>query len=205
AEVQPLVAFYQDGRNDRDFEGAIQIALERLLVDPDFLFRVERDPAPGGNAAPGTAYRISDLELASRLSFFLWSSVPDEELIGLAERGRLKDQATLRAQVRRMLDDSRSSMLVDNFAAQGLYLGNVRLGKPDTFQFPDFDENLREAMTEETELFLESQLREDRGIGELLDANYTYLNERLARHYGIPNVYGSHFRRVELTDQRRGG
>jgi Protein of unknown function (DUF1592)/Protein of unknown function (DUF1588)/Protein of unknown function (DUF1585)/Protein of unknown function (DUF1587)/Protein of unknown function (DUF1595)/Cytochrome C oxidase, cbb3-type, subunit III len=205
AEVQLLVAFYKDARKERDFEGAIQVALERLLVDPDFLFRVERDPAPAGNAAPGTAYRISDLELASRLSFFLWSSVPDEELIGFAERGRLKDQATLRRQVRRMLDDSRSSMLVDNFAAQWLYLRNVRLAKPDTFQFPDFDENLRDAMTEETKLFLESQLREDRGIGELLDANYTYLNERLAQHYGIPNVYGSHFRRVELTDKRRGG
>jgi hypothetical protein len=202
ADVQPLVTFYRDARKDRDFEQAIQIALERLLVDPDFLFRVERDPV---NSAPGAAYRISDLELASRLSFFLWSSVPDEELIGLAERGKLGDRATLRAQVHRMLDDSRSSMLVDNFAAQWLYLRNVRLAKPDTFQFPDFDENLRTAMTEETERFLQSQLREDRGIGELLTANYTYLNERLARHYGIPGVYGTHFRRVELTDTRRGG
>jgi hypothetical protein len=202
-EVQPLVAFYRNARKERDFEGAVQLALERLLVDPDFLFRIERDPATGG--AAGTPYRISDLELASRLSFFLWSSVPDEELIRLAERGRLKDPATLEAQVRRMLDDSRSSMLVDNFAAQWLYLRNVRLAKPDSYQFPDWDDNLRAALVQETEQFLESQLRDDRGIGELLTANYTYLNERLARHYGISGVYGNHFRRVVLTDRNRGG
>jgi hypothetical protein len=202
SDVQPLVAFYKNARKERDFEASVQLTLERLLVDPDFLFRIERDPATG---AAGTPYRISDLELASRLSFFLWSSVPDEELIRLAERGRLKDPATLEAQVRRMLDDSRSSMLVDNFAAQWLYLRNVRLAKPDSYQFPDWDDNLRAALVQETEQFLESQLRDDRGLGELLTANYTYLNERLARHYGISGVYGNHFRRVVLADGKRGG
>lgn len=202
ADVQSLVGFYKNARKDRNFDGAVQMAIERLLVDPDFLFRVERDP---GGVAPGTPYRISDLELASRLSFFLWSSVPDEELINLAERGRLKDNAIFEQQVRRMLADPRSKMLVENFAAQWLYLRNVRMAKPDSFQFPEWDDNLRDALAQETELFLESQLREDHSVSDLLAANYTFLNERLARHYGISGIYGNHFRRVTLPDNRRGG
>jgi hypothetical protein len=201
-DVQSLVTFYQKARPQRDFEGAIQMAIERLLVDPDFLFRVERDPV---TVPPGTAYRVSDLELASRLSFFLWSSVPDEELLQLAERGRLKDPATRQAQVRRMLADPRSKMLVENFAAQWLYLRNVKAAKPDSFQFPEWDDNLRDALSQETEMFLESQLRDDRSVGELLTANYTFLNQRLARHYGVTGVYGNHFRRVTLPDKTRGG
>jgi len=172
------------------------------LVGPEFLFRIEVDPE---NVAPDTAYRISDLELASRLSFFLWSSIPDDQLLDLAEGGQLQDPVVLEQQVRRLLKDSRSKALVNNFAAQWLQLRNLRAINPDQDVFPYFEENLREAFRLETELFFESQLREDRSVLELLSANYTFLNERLARHYGIPNVYGSHFRRVELeTDQRRG-
>jgi hypothetical protein len=163
---------------------------------------VERDPA---GAAPGTAYRLSDLELASRLSFFLWSSIPDEELLEAASRGRLADRGELARQVRRMLADPRSSVLVSSFATQWLQLRNVRAVSPDVNLFPEFDDNLRLAMQRETELFVESQIREDRGVGELLTADYTFLNERLARHYGIPDVHGSHFRRVALADRRRGG
>jgi hypothetical protein len=181
------------------------MALQRMLVSPEFLFRIERDPVPQSGMAPDTAYRISDLELASRLSFFLWSSIPDDELLGLAERGRLKDPAVLEQQVQRMLADSRSKALVSNFAGQWLYLRNVRAVFPDPQAFPDFDENLREAFQRETELFFESTLREDRSVLDLLDANYTFLNERLARHYGVPNIRGSHFRRVPLSDEQRRG
>jgi mono/diheme cytochrome c family protein len=202
ADTDSLVGFYALGRKEMGFEQAVQFAIERLLVDPDFLFRVERDPAA---AAPGKPYRVSDLELASRLSFFLWSSVPDEELLRAAELGKLKDPAELERQTRRMLADPRSSMLVENFAAQWFYLRNVLLAKPDAFQFPDFDDNLRDALAQETELFLEDQIRQDRGVPELLTANYTFLNERLAKHYGIPGVYGSHFRRVTLPEGKRGG
>lgn len=202
SDVQALFDIYKTARKERDFEGAIQMAVERLLVDPDFLFRVERDP---DGARPLTPYRISDLELASRLSFFLWSSVPDDELLQVAERGKLREGAVLDQQVRRMLADPRATTLVSNFAAQWLYLRNLRQAKPDSFQFPDWDDNLRAALSQETELFLESQLREDRGVADLLTANYTFLNERLARHYGIPGVYGSHFRRVTLPDDKRGG
>ena len=195
--------FYRAGRDEgKDFDGGIQAAIERLLMDPNFLFRVVREPA---DVAPGGSYRLSDLELASRLSFFLWSSLPDDELLGVAERGVLRDPMVLEQQVRRMLADERSRSLVNNFAAQWLYLRNVRMAKPDPFQFPDWDENLRAALTQETELFLESQLREDRSVIELLTANYTFLNERLAQHYGMSNVYGSHFRRVALDDERRTG
>jgi hypothetical protein len=154
---------------------------------------------------PGAAYRISDLELATRLSFFLWSSIPDEELLETAAKGRLKDRAVLEAQVRRMLADPRASALVANFAAQWLLLRNMRAVTPDVNLFPEFDENLRLAMLRETELFVESQMREDRGVGELLTANYTFLNERLAAHYGIPGVHGSQFRRVTHADGRRHG
>ena len=156
-------------------------------------------------AAPDTAYRLSDIELASRLSFFLWGSIPDGELLSLAERGKLKDPAILDEQVRRMLKDPRSRSLVTNFASQWLYLRNLSSKTPDPKLFPEFDDNLREAFQQETELFLESTLREDQSVLRLLDANYTFLNERLARHYGIPNVFGSHFRRVTLHDENRKG
>jgi hypothetical protein len=193
------------------------MALRGLLVSPGFLFRLERDPATlrqaqgrpeqsrGTNVAADTAYRISDLELASRLSFFLWSSIPDDELLDVAERGRLGDPAVLEEQARRMLADSRSDALVSNFAGQWLYLRNMRTVVPDPDVFPDFDENLREAFQRQTELFFESIVRENRSVLDLLDADYTFLNERLARHYRIPNVYGSRFRRVTLADEQRRG
>jgi hypothetical protein len=203
ADVEPLVAVYKKARPDRGCDAGIPMALERLLVDPEFLFRVERDPA---DVAPGAPYRVSDLELASRLSFFLWSSVPDEDLLQAAEKGKLRDPQVLERQVRRMLADPRSKSLVTNFAAQWLFLRNLRLATPDSFQFPDWDDDLRAALQQETELFLEDQIREDKSVAELLTANYTFLNERLANHYGIPNVYGSHFRRVTLENEpRRGG
>jgi hypothetical protein len=173
-----------------------------VLVDPEFLFRVERDPT---NVPVGTAYRITDLELASRLSFFLWSSIPDEELLAAAERRQLRDREVIARQVRRMLADSRASALVGNFAAQWLQLRNIRAVTPDVNLFPEFDENLRLAMQRETELFLDSQIRGDRSVGELLTADYTFLNERLARHYGVPGVHGSQFRRVTYPDARRNG
>ena len=184
------------GQTGEGFEAGIQAAIERLLIDPEFLFRIERDPA---GAAPGAPYRLTDLELASRLSFFLWSSIPDDELLDLAERGRLSDPGVLEGQVRRMLADPRASALVDNFAGQWLSLRSVGGIAPDPNLFPGFDENLREALRRETELFFESQLREDRSVVELLSADYTFLNERLARHYGIPGVAGSHYRRVSLA------
>lgn len=201
-DVQALLDLYETERSERGFEAGIGLALQRILVGPEFLFRIERDPA---NVAPTTPYRISDLEMASRISFFLWSSIPDDELLTLAASGKLNDPAVLERQVRRMLIDPRSKALVSNFFGQWLYLRNVGSVLPDAEEFPDFDENLREAFQRETELFLESQLRENRSALGLLDANYTFLNERLARHYGIPNVYGSHFRRVVLNDESRGG
>ena len=200
--MDTLLAFYDQGRNEGDFEDGIQFAIERILVSPSFLFRIEVDPVEN---APGTAYYLSDLELASRLSFFLWSSIPDDELLDLAKRGELKDPTVLERQVLRMLADARSESLVTNFATQWLYLRNVDAVTPDVNLFPDFDDNLRAAMRRETELFFSSQLRDDRSVSALLSADYTFLNERLARHYGIPNIYGSHFRRVALTDPNRGG
>jgi Protein of unknown function (DUF1592)/Protein of unknown function (DUF1588)/Protein of unknown function (DUF1585)/Protein of unknown function (DUF1587)/Protein of unknown function (DUF1595)/Planctomycete cytochrome C len=197
-----LIGFYRAGRHDGDFEAGIRRALERLLVDPDFLFRIEIDPP---NVAPATAYRISDLELASRLSFFIFSSIPDDELLDVAVRGKLKDPAVLEGQVRRMFGDARSRALVDNFASQWLSLRVLREVTPNPDLFPDFDENLREAFQRETELFLASQLRDDRSVTDLLTANYTFVNERLARHYQIPNVYGDQFRRVQLSNANRGG
>ena len=193
-DVAPLMAFYRESRAV-GFDAAIQTALRRLLVSPEFLMRVERDPS---GAEPGTSYRISDLELASRLSFFLWSSIPDEELLSLAERGRLREATVLAAQVKRMLADSRSAAFVANFAGQWLFLRNLQATVPVQSVFPDFDDTLRQAFRRETELFFDSLVREDRSVLDLLRAEYTFLNERLARHYGVPNVKGSHFRRVAL-------
>lgn len=204
AEVEPLLTFYRNARRAAGgtFETGIRAALERLLVDPEFLYRIEADPT---GVAPGATYRLSDLELASRLSFFLWSSIPDDELLAVAERKALKDPATLERQVRRMLADDRASALVASFGAQWLYQRNLRMISPDFYTFPDWDDNLRGAMGRETEMFLDSQIRSDRPMIELLTANYTFLNDRLARHYGIPGVFGSHFRRVTLPDERRSG
>jgi hypothetical protein len=201
-DVEPLLHLYEATRADEGFEAGIRTALQRILISPQFLFRIERDPA---GVAPGTPYRISDVDLASRLSFFLWSSIPDDELLELAEKGRLSDPAVLDQQVRRMLADSRSQSLVDNFAGQWLFLRNVGRVSPDPELFPDFNENLREAFRRETELFFASNVREDRPVAELMTADYTFVNERLARHYGIPNVYGDHFRRVAVGDRNRRG
>jgi mono/diheme cytochrome c family protein len=202
ADIQTLLSFYQRGRRDGTFDTGIEAALQRLLISPDFLFRLELDP-PG--MAPGAPYRITDLELASRLSFFLWSSIPDDELLDAAARGTLGSPAGLERQVRRMLADARSKALVDNFAAEWLQLRDLRNAVPDPDLFPAFDENLREAFRQETELFVEDQIKNDHSAPDLLSANYTFVNERLARHYAIPDVYGSRFRRVDLTDDRRGG
>ena len=202
ADLTPLLQVYDTGRDQGGFETGIALALRSILVDPEFLFRIERDP-PG--VAAGTAYRLSDVELASRLSFFLWSSIPDDELLDLAATGELRNSTILQQQVSRMLRDARSNALVGNFAGQWLLLRNMRLVVPDINVFPDFDDNLRESMLRETALFVESQLRDDRPLADLLSANYSFLNERLARHYGIPNIYGSHFRRVTLPDDTRGG
>jgi mono/diheme cytochrome c family protein len=197
-----VMAIYQDGRKNGTFESAVEAALVRILAAPRFVFRVERDPV---DVAPGTAYKLNDVELASRLSFFLWSSIPDDELLAAGEQGRLKDPAALDAQVRRMLADPRSQAIVDNFAGQWLQLRNVRNVQPNSDLFPDFDDNLRQAFKHETELFFDSVVRQDRPVTELMTANYTFVNERLAKHYGIPNVHGSRFRRVTLTDERRFG
>jgi hypothetical protein len=201
-DIQTLLKFYEAGRAGATVEAGLEAALTRLLVDPDFLFRIEREPA---GSVSGSAYRLSDVELASRISFFLWSSIPDDELLDKAIQGKLGQPAVLEQQVRRMLADGRAEALVGNFAAQWLQLRKIQVLGPDPELFPDFDENLREAFRRESELFIGSQLREDRSVVELLTANYTFLNERLARHYGVPNVYGSHFRRVVLDDPDRAG
>ena len=203
-DVQTLLEFYQRARGTGDFDAGIRAGVERLLVSPDFLFRIEADPE---RVAPGTAYRLSDVELASRLSFFLWSSIPDDELLDVAIRGKLRDAGVLDQQVQRMLADPRArAALVNNFFGQWLQTRNVWLLTPDAnTKFPWFDDNLRAAFVKETELFLDDQLKADRGIPELLTANYTFLNEQLARHYGMSGVYGSHFRRVALSDENRWG
>ena len=192
-DVTPLLALFQEGRSQNGFEGGIERALKRLLVSPEFLYRVEVDPA---NAPRESVYRVSDLELASRLSFFLWSSIPDDELLDIAVRGRLRNATVLAQQVRRMMADARADALVKNFAGQWLFLRNVPLTGPSQSEFPDFDDSLRQAFRRETELFFESIVREDRSALDLLRADYTFLNERLALHYGIRTVRGSHFRRV---------
>jgi mono/diheme cytochrome c family protein len=203
-DVQVLLGFYKAARAAASFDAGIRAALERVLVSPDFLFRIEADPP---NVAASSAYRISDLELASRLSFFLWSSIPDDELLNLAVAGKLRDANILDQQVRRMLADARAqTSLVENFFEQWLETRNVWLLTPDANQhFPWFDDNLRIAFVKEMDLFLRAQLKEDRSIVDLLTANFTFVNEQLARHYGINGVYGPHFRRVTLEDENRWG
>jgi len=214
-DVKTLMEFFASGRQDGgSFDSGIQYALERLLVDPDFLLRVHRDPPQlrparsAGQASPKqTVYRLSDIEVASRLSFFLWGSIPDERLLDLAERGRLTDPTILEEQARRMMADPRAvDALVNNFAAQWLNLRRVGDVLVDPDRYPDFDDNLLQAFKKETELFVASTLREDRSVKDLLSANYTFVNERLARHYGIPGIYGSRFRRITLSNlEQRGG
>ena len=204
ADLQTLFEFYETGRTNGGFEAGVKLALQRILVSPYFLFRVEQDPT---DIPPGAPYRLTDLEFASRLSFFLWSSIPDDQLLDLAARGELTSPDVLARQVRRMLVDPRSSALVSNFAAQWLGTRNLPFAVPNEDLFPEFDENLRRAFQRETELFVQSILREDRSVSDLLTANHTYVNERLARHYGIPNVQGNWFRRVSLGPDQvaRGG
>jgi mono/diheme cytochrome c family protein len=204
-DVATLMAFYDDGRKTGgSFEEGVELALRRMLASPQFLVRVEREPA---NAALGQPFRITDLELASRLSFFLWSSIPDDELITLAAQGRLSNARVLEQQVKRMLADPKSAAMVNNFAQQVLYLRNLKATSPDGVFYPSWDNELREGYQKEAELFFESIMREDRNVLDLLTADYTFVNERLAKQYGIPNVYGSWFRRVTLPpelDYRRG-
>ena len=201
-ERDTLLAFYRDGRRQADFETGIELALRFLLASPRFVFRTETEPA---SLAPGAVYRLADLDLASRLAFFLWSSLPDNALLTMAEQGRLGDPAELERQVRRMLADPRAVALVENFAGQWLFLRNLRTVEPDATAFPGFDDNLRRALRRETELFFESVMREDRGVLELLTADYTFVNGRLAEHYGIPGVYGDRFRRIRVVDENRRG
>src|SRR5262245_52594837 len=202
SDLTPLLSFYEAGRREGGFERGIERALQAVLVSPQFIFRIERDPA---GVEAGSPYRISDLELASRLSFFLWSSIPDDQLLDLAVRGQLRDPRVIDAQVRRMLADSRSRALVENFAGQWLQIRNLRSTTPDKNDFPDFDDNLRQAFERELDLFFASIITEDRNVLELITADYTFVNERLAKHYRIPNIYGPDFRRVTLTDEARRG
>ena len=203
-EVGTLLDFYESGRESGgSFDAGIQLALERMLVDPDFLLRITRDPE---GAPPGTPYRLSNMEIASRLSFFLWGSIPDDALLDAAETGELTQPTVLEAQARRMLGDPRADSLIGDFAMQWLHLRNLEDVQGDPVPYPDFDDNLVEAFREETTLFLASMLREDRSVLDVLDADYTFVNERLAHHYGIPGIYGSRFRRVTLPDrEQRGG
>ena len=206
SDLRTLLTFYESGRAESGhgnggFEAGIEEGLQRILASPKFVFRVERDPVE----VRTSVHRISDVELASRLSFFLWSSIPDDELLTAATKGSLSNPATLEAEVRRMLADPKAEALVSNFAGQWLHLRNIPNILPNSDLFPDFDDNLREGFRRETELFFESIMREDRNVVDLMTANYTFLNERLARHYGIPNIYGSRFRRVEITDDARRG
>ena len=202
ADIDPLLAMYREGRAGRDFDAGIERALEVLLSMPKFLLRLERQPV---DTQPGEVYRLHDVELAARLSFFLWKSIPDDELLDVAARGQLSDSATLAGQVRRMLADRRATRFMNDFVGQWLQVRNIFSQDPDGALFAGFNETLRTAMVRETELFFESQVREDRPIPELLRADYTYLNEQLARHYGIDDIYGSRFRRIEWSDDRRHG
>jgi hypothetical protein len=200
ADIAPLLAFYAEARKTGDFDAGIQSALEAMLVSPEFLFRLERDPRQQARV-----YRLNDFELASRLSFFLWSSIPDDELLTLAEQKKLSDASVLQQQVQRMLDDPKAQAFVNNFGGQWLHLRNLDTSTPDPELFPTFDEGLRRAFRQETELFFDSILRENRSVFDLLDANYSFLNQRLAEHYGVPGIYGSQFRRVNFNDPNRGG
>jgi cytochrome c551/c552 len=202
ADVRPLLTLYQNARVKGDFDGGIQEAIQGMLVSPDFLFRVEVDPK---TPSPNGVHRVSDVELASRLSFFLWSTIPDDTLLNLAIAGKLSNPTVLHQQVQRMLDDPKSAALTSNFAGQWLFIRNLETVRPDPVAFPEWDESLRSSFKDETELFFESILRENRSVLDLLNANYTFLNERLARHYGISGIYGSQMRRVTLTDPNRGG
>jgi mono/diheme cytochrome c family protein len=203
AEVQTLVSFYKSGRSEgADFDSGIQYAIERLLVSPNFLLRVERDPA---GVTPGTTYKITNLELASRLSFFLWSSIPDDELLNVAAAGRLSTPRVLEAQVKRMLADPKADQLITSFASQWLYLRDLKKLVPDPALFPAFNDNLRQAFITETQMFLANEMREDKPVPDLLTAKYTFVNEQLARFYRYPNVFGTHFRRVEIEDPNRAG
>ena len=201
-DIQRLMSFYTTGRRDGNFEKGVQLALQRMLASAKFALRVERDPA---NAKPGSVYPLNSLDLASRLSFFLWSSLPDDELLRVAEQGKLRTPLVMRQQLRRMLADPKSEALVTNFAGQWLYLRNLKNMVPLSTEFVDFDDNLRRAFEQEAELFFASIMRENRSVLDLMDANYTFINERLAKHYDIPGVYGSHYRRVTLTDEARRG
>jgi Protein of unknown function (DUF1592)/Protein of unknown function (DUF1588)/Protein of unknown function (DUF1585)/Protein of unknown function (DUF1595) len=202
-DIDGLLAFYDEGARGADFETGIRMALQAILASPDFVFRYE--PPASGQVRPGESYRISDLALASRLSFFLWGVPPDEELIGLARQGRLADAAVLEKQVKRMLADERAEALGPRFAAQWLRLQDLNRVHPDAFWFPDFDQQLADAMRRETELFFYNLVKEDRSVLELFSADYTFVNERLARHYGIASVTGDDFRRVQYPDDRRKG
>jgi hypothetical protein len=203
ADIKRLLPLFREGRRTGDFDAGIEAAVSAILVSREFLFRIEQDPP---RVAPKTAYRVSDIELASRLSFFLWSSIPDDELLDLAEKGELSKPAALIKQTRRMLADPRSQSLVTNFASQWLHLRNLDSITPDGRLFPDFDDNLRQAMRRETELLFDEVMREDRSVLDLLKSDHTWLNERLAKHYGIPHVYGPRFRRVSLEPgSERGG
>ena len=202
-DLETLLSFYQKRRNEGgNFDGGIESALQFVLASPEFLFRFEADPA---DVAAGASYRVSDLALASRLSFFLWSTIPDEQLLNLAAQKKLHEPAVLEAQVKRMLADPKSGALIQNFAEQWLFLRNLKSSAPNLDAYPDFDDNLREAMKQETELFFGSIMHEDRSVMDLLTADYTFLNERLARHYGVPGIYGSQFRRVHIDDPARRG
>jgi mono/diheme cytochrome c family protein len=201
-DLPPLMALYSRGAQRGGFESGIRLALQTILVSPDFVFRTEEDP-PG--AAAGSVHRVSDIELASRLSFFLWSSIPDDELLAVAERGGLSDKKVLEAQVRRMMADPRSQALVKNFVGQWLFLRNIPRVQPDSVAFPNFDDNLRQALETETELVVASTLQEDRSVVDLLKTDYTFLNQRLAEHYGIKGIYGNEFRRVPITNPSRQG
>lgn len=201
-DVKNLLSYYRVGQRDEGFERGIELALQSILTGPQFLFRIESDPP---NAIPGEAYPISDLELASRLSFFLWSTIPDEELLTLAEHGRLREPGVLKQQVRRMMADSRFVEFINNFGGQWLAVRNIDIPEPEPDLFPKFDGELRVAFKEEMKLWFESMVREDRSVTELLTSDYTYVNERLARHYGIPGVYDSRYRRVTLNQPQRKG
>jgi hypothetical protein len=202
ADEQRLLDFYRAGRQEQDFDTGIERALHRILASPKFLLRVEPPPA---DAVPGAVYRLNDLDVASRLSFFLWSSIPDDELLRIASEGKLRNPSVFEQQVRRMLADPRSDAIVQNFAGQWLQLRNLKNSVPSEDLFPEFDDNLRQSFARETELFFDSIMREDRSVLDLLTADYTFVNERLARHYGMPNIYGSQFRRVNVTDDARRG